>query len=120
MTPVHELLHGSDPACQEDRPDGHVLFTAAFSANNAICSPGGGGVEGGGGLGEGGRGGDGEGGEGMGHVEFNPVEVNATFVVLFQGEGIVPQRAVLPVTMRRVKALRPTGHDDGRLPVREL
>lgn len=120
VIPVHELVHGSLPACHEDNPDGHVLFTAAFSANNAFCDPGGGGVEGGGGLGEGGGKGDGDGGGGIGHVEFKPVEVNTTFVVVFQGVGMGPHMAVLAVTMRRVKAVKPKGHEDGRLPVREL
>lgn len=113
VTPFHELTHGSLPACQDDRSDGQVAgVTADFRASSAEMKIGGEGGDG--------NGGNKGGGGGMGHDWFRPVLVKTTLVVLFHGGGRKPHSAVLFARTRRVTAVKPKGHDDGRVPVKAL
>lgn len=100
------------------------MVTDALRANRAAWAPGGDGGAGGGGLGggEGAGGGEGNGGEGggLGHAWLSREDEYTTLLVLYHGEGMLPQRLVFPANVRRVIAVSALAQTEGSDPVKLL
>ena len=85
MTPVHVVVHGSEPVTQPVKPAGQPAVTADLTASRPVV---------------------------WAQSLPSSVELVATVAVVHE-PGSGPHSAALPVAMSRPSAVMPTGHAEG-------